>query len=695
MGFLYVAVSLVSGALLIWGPFSQSLADLTISDYPYLFILAAHLVCGCVLEAAAGRARRSNRLQAQGGEVDGSVPREFYRIPEVLFVICLVFFIFTYLYALNANMDYVQRFIASGGAVRLALDTRQERLAACVRFCPLLFINGLFYLLLRLGRRSSRDLPSGLSRWALAFSLLSVLLSVAAFPSFLNLDGFGYLAFVALVPLLLVFQGNSWGWGMFYGLTFAVVQTMLLNHWLATYSLVTLQLVSLVFLLLYALFLAPTLWLYKRLPRLGFLILPMAWVAFDYLRSAGFIGYPWGFWGTTQYQFASLVQIASFTGVWGVSFIVVLMNSGLAAAIGGLTTARSSAVQQRRSIAVQPRDTRNRGFSALLIASTVFLFCLVLGTISLALHDRKSVAKHPRLALVQQNADPRKHDYRKTFSTLVSLTDRAEAQDPDLVVWSETAFVPNIRRWSKMDPEKHSYAALVRDFLDYQRSLGRWLVTGNDDYELVSDGKGGERRLDYNAAILFDPQGRRVKTYRKVRLVPFTEHFPWKEELPRLYRWLERRDVYLWEPGRQRSVFQHPLFQFATPICFEDAFPGDVRLFVRAGAEAIVNLSNDYWSLTEVEGKQHGINAFYRAVENRVPLVRAAASGLTGYVDSGGRLRAALPYYEEEVLVVDVELKDTGTTLYTLLGDWFPWLLLCLYLVFLILSLFPRIRDSL
>lgn len=678
MGFVYIAVSLGLGALLYWGPYAlPSLEALTYSDYLYTIILLAHLVCGLLLIGVPSRARKT-----------GSNPAGLHKVPEVLFVLCLLLYLFAYIYALNANMDYIQRFIASGGAVRLALDTRQERLAATVKFGPLLLVNAFFYLFWRIRRASA--FASALSRWALPIVLLAVLLSIVSFPSFFSLEGLGYIAFVALVPLLLVFQANKLGWGVFYGLTYGLLHTMLLNFWLGTYSLVTLQLVSLVFLLFYVLFLVPTLWLYKNLRRIGFLILPMAWIAFEYLRSAGFLGYPWGFWGTTQYQFTSLVQIATLTGVWGVSFIVVLMNSGFAAALGGVLIPRATAAGE-----IQPEPHASNGLSALLITSFLFVLCLVFGTISLGRLEMQPVVKSPRLALVQQNADPRKHDYRETFDTLTSLTDEAVKQDPDLIVWSETAFVPNIRRWSQMDPQKYGYAALVRDFLGYQKSLGRWLLTGNDDYELVSDGQGSELRLDYNASILFDPKGDRVRTYRKLRLVPFTESFPWKEELPGLYDWLKERDVYLWEPGQERVVFSHPVFRFSTPICFEDAFPGDVRLFVQEGAEAIVNISNDYWSLTEVEAKQHGVNAFYRAVENRVPLVRASASGLTGYVDSAGRLVASLPYYEQRYLVVDVELRKPTVTLYTLLGDWFPQLLLAVFIVFLLLSPFPGVRRAL
>ena len=118
-------------------------------------------------------------------------------------------------------------------------------------------------------------------------------------------------------------------------------------------------------------------------------------------------------------------------------------------------------------------------------------------------------------------------------------------------------------------------------------------------------------------------------------------------------------DAYLWEPGDRRVVFHHPLFAFSTPICFEDVFPDDVRRFVREGAEVILNLSNDYWSLTEAEGMQHAANAVFRAVENGRPIARAAASGLTCMVDTHGRITARSPFYTESFLVVDVPLSSS------------------------------------
>jgi apolipoprotein N-acyltransferase len=279
-----------------------------------------------------------------------------------------------------------------------------------------------------------------------------------------------------------------------------------------------------------------------------------------------------------------------------------------------------------------------------------------------------------RVALIQQNSDPRKHEYRETLSTLMRLTDEALAENPDIVVWSETAFVPNIRRWSEEDPRRYTLARLVERFLDYQAGVGNYLVTGNDDYQRVLDDEGEEvDRLNYNAAVFFGPDGERLETYHKIRLVPFTEHFPYEDTLPWVYNLLLEFDVNFWEPGEEKTVFEHPKFRFSTPICFEDVFPNEVRGFVRNGAEVIVNLSNDYWSLTPVQAKQHFLGSMFRTIENRRPMVRATASGLTAHVDRWGRILATAPYYEEAYLVTDVRIPaDRVTTSYTRFGDWFP-----------------------
>ena len=631
------------------------------SEIIYIGLLCLHAACLIPL-AARGIRRRGFR----------ELPLDplLLRAPELLFSITAVFFLFTFIYATNANMDYVQRFMTSHGNLRLAPNSTQERTSALIRFLPLLVLDVAWYEIPRLGRsskiRPALGVRSAVGVWSLGLAVLSGTLSALSFPSFLRTAGLPALGWISLVPLFLALGEATLPLGIFYGTLAGLLQTMISNYWLGTFNLLTLQFVSAVTLLEYIPFMAVALLLLRPAGRLGFLVFPAAWTVFDWLRSMGFLGYPWGMPGATQYAVLPMIQVASLTGVWGVTFIVVLVN----AAIGWYLHAALTREKQ--------------GPAAGITLVAVLVFTLGFGAIREAQAAHAGPAPRTvRLALVQQNADPRKDDYRADFDTLRRLTDQSLPSKPDLVVWSETAFVPNIRRWSQEDPTVYPYAALVRDFLAYQKSIGRWLLTGNDDYSL-RELPTGEERLDYNGTVLFSPVGARVDTYHKIHLVPFTEYFPYKKQLPGIYQLLLSFDAYLWEPGDRRVVFQIPGASFSTPICFEDVFPDDVRRFVAEGADVILNLSNDYWSLTETEAMQHAANAAFRAVENGRPLARASASGLTCLIAPDGRILARSPFFTEASLVVDVPLRLNPETLYTQWGDWFPPVLAGFLLVFFV-----------
>lgn len=628
------------------------------SERLYGVLLLLHIMCGIALARRAGRQQLTPR------------PAQLFmlfRAPEVLLSLGTVLFLFSYIYATNANMDYVQRFMASHGSLRLAPNSTLERLSACIRFTPLLALDTVWYLYFRLRRRALARRALGGSlythTWALPLAILSGLLYALAFPSFMRTAGVPPLGYVCLVPLFLCLARVPTPWGVMYGTLAGVLQTMISNYWLGTFNLLTLQFVTIITAIEYVPFMAVSLVILRRSRGAGFIVFPFAWTVFDWLRSMGFLGYPWGMLGASQYSVIPIIQISSLIGVWGVTFLLVLCNSVIAW-YGG----RNMSGRRRRTPAI--------------VLAAALAFTLGWAGWNAAIEAGRSSAgsKSVRLALIQQNDDPRKNDYRLVFDTLRSLTDSALAAGPDLVVWSETAFVPNIRRWSREDPATYPLAALVRDFLAYQKGMARWLLTGNDDYSLVMQ-DGREERLDYNGSVLFSPEGSRVETYHKIHLVPFTEYFPFKKQIPGIYRLLLSFDAYLWEPGDRRVVFRHPLFAFSTPICFEDAFPDDVRRFVREGAEVILNLSNDYWSLTEAEGMQHAANAVFRAVENGRPIARAAASGLTCMVDAQGRITARSPFYKESYLIVDVPLSSSRQTLYTRWGDWFPISLAALFLL--------------
>ncbi|MFW5745507.1 MAG: apolipoprotein N-acyltransferase [Spirochaetota bacterium] len=687
---IYLAVSLAVSYI----NFGSSVAIPApgLGDLPLFVILGLHYAWGIALLLSSTEYRRFHR----------SAYRRLLFVPEVLGAVSLLFFLFSFIFALNANMDYVQRFIESGGNLRLALDTRTERLLVWIRVFPLVALDVGTWLLFRIGRpalvraaHNERSQPPDfvVRPWAFAATLSSAFLVAIAMPSFLDLDGFPLLGWVAWVPLFLVLRSARFGRGVFYGITFGVFTTLLSSYWLGTFSLVSLQITVLFFFIYWAIFTPLARLLYRHIRFARVLVFPLAITLFEYLRSTGFLGYPWALAAHSQYSVLPIIQMAEVTGVWGVSFLVLLGNSAIAEFVGAAINRFSA---RRTTLHRHPPATVRRSFGWLTGATLLIGAVALAGTVVLALHpEPPDDARVVTVAQIQQNNDPRKSDYENTFETLTTLTDATMEADPDLVVWSETAFVPNIRRWSEDDSIRR-FHRLVGRFLEYQESLGTWLVTGNDDYEVVRDVEGREvERLNYNAAVLFDDEGRRRETYRKIQLVPFTEHFPYREQLPWVYELLLEFDVNFWEQGTEPTVFQHPLFAFSTPICYEDVFPNYVRGFVRAGADVILNISNDYWSLAETQAKQHFVAGLFRAVENRRPVLRTTASGVTGQIDPYGRIVRTVPQFEEAALVSRVPIDPAPpTTLYTRWGDYVPLGAGALLLLLLGGSLVSRAVDA-
>jgi predicted amidohydrolase len=208
-------------------------------------------------------------------------------------------------------------------------------------------------------------------------------------------------------------------------------------------------------------------------------------------------------------------------------------------------------------------------------------------------------------------------------------------------------------------------------------------------------------RVDYNAAMLFE-RGRITTIYRKLHLVPFTEHFPYQKQLPWIYNALINADTHFWEKGKEATVFEASGVKFSTPICFEDTFGYLSRDFVLNGAELIVNLSNDAWSASLSAQMQHLSMAVFRAVENRRSMVRSTASGQTCAIDPNGKILAMAAPFTESYLNVEVPVGATSSlsasSLYTRFGDYlgmaFTWAAFLVLIVGLILYIIQKHSKS-
>jgi apolipoprotein N-acyltransferase len=497
------------------------------------------------------------------------------------------------------------------------------------------------------------------------FNLLAILgaavLFALSFPNPLFSSGLPFLAWIAYVPVFWVITRSTAVSLVFWGALYGYTSYSLFIPWLGAFHPLAGTIASLLQ-LCYMAFLFPLLRLAVTLyPEKGYFLQWFLWLAYEYLRTLGFLGFPYGITGYTQWEFPALIGIASVFGVWGVSALVlfpsVYLGAGLKDAKGGW-----GVFFRRERLAAA-------AWLGALAASLVF------GGINLN-YTGKS-AGELKIVLVQQNADPWKEEnYRSSLRALTALSQKALDEDTDLVVWPETAFIPRIY-WHLTYRDNADNYPVVRELLDFLESQKVPYLIGNDDARLEVSNEGRWDRADYNAALLFK-EGELQQTYRKMRLVPFAEYFPYQKAFPRLYKTLTEADTHFWKPGKEPVVFDagragaaYPEdggFRFSALICFEDCFGSISRDFTRRGAELLVNLTNDAWSGSLSSQAQHLSMAVFRAVENRRSLVRAASSGQTCAIAPLGKILALAEPFTKTAIAVEVPLMK-GRTPYTVWGD--------------------------
>jgi apolipoprotein N-acyltransferase len=420
------------------------------------------------------------------------------------------------------------------------------------------------------------------------------------------------------------------------------------------------------------------------------------WIAYEYLRTRGFLGYSYGIIGYSQWTLVPVIQIAGIFGVWGVSALVVFPSAWFAGALGAGPRTLLGDGSSPRAFSAYPgliREFFLKDKAPPLLWALALCAALVYGFVSPVNY---SAAPSARLALVQHNTDPWRggiDEYRKNYEVLRRLSGEALGAEPkpDLVVWSETAFVPRIYWHATYRDDPPSWA-LVKELLDYLSGQDVPFLIGNYDArkEPAKNPDPKENyRVDYNAVMLFE-RGNLTKLYRKLHLVPFTEHFPYEKQFPWIYKALEKADTHFWEKGTEAVVFSLEGFRFSTPICFEDTFGYLSREFVRNGAEIIVNLSNDAWSKSLPAQNQHLSMAVFRTVENRRSMARSTASGQTCAIDPNGRIIAMAPPFTESWITVELPLMNINT-LYTRYGDFLPRLFVMAVFALLILGFISHI----
>jgi len=516
---------------------------------------------------------------------------------------------------------------------------------------------------------------------AIALALSSALLMGIALPNELFHYGIPSVGFIALAPYFIAVRlcptrkVVAWVGGLF-----GAALSLVTNFWLAFFHGFSAWTVTGVAagMALYFVVLSP---FFLVLSRVAAAYRPFAfaalWTVFEYVKSIGFLGFPWGLIGHTVGSILPLVQVADITGVWGVSFIIALCNAIIAETVLELAT-------------FERRNWRNR-YSVLFRGSLASIL-LVAGTLGYGLYqlNQPEPPKSPvRIVLVQQNIDSWQADAGTEATILLQGEEltrqaiRAFGQAPDLVVWSESSLlrpyiqsIPYYRREPASDP-----------FASFLNEIDTPLLVGGP-YAV-----NGSRGAFMNATMLLGPDGAVRDYYGKQHLVPFAEWVPYWNDAP-VRRFMQEvvGIEQIWTPGDRFTLFDLPLHsgtqtRFAVLICFEDGFAGLARRFVLNGADFLVNLTNTVWSRTVSAETQQFVAARFLAIENRRTLVRSTNSGVTSVVDSRGNLTASIPLFAPAYLAKTVMIeRSPGFTPYTLFGDYLPIGLAGLVLIALLRS---------
>jgi apolipoprotein N-acyltransferase len=503
-----------------------------------------------------------------------------------------------------------------------------------------------------------------------AFAAFSGVLLAVAFPT-LDLH---FLAWFALLPLFLALRGKSIKDGFWLGGITGLVYFAGTVYWVTNsvnmyggFSIVPASLITLLlcaYLALYpAVFGAAAVHIRKNHPTLFFIAAPALWTALELARTYVFTGFPWSLLGYSQYHWLQMIQIADITGVYGVSFLIVLVNAAVAAFI---------------------LDRRN--YSPLIAAAVVI--AVVLGYGSFRLRTPEGPDKIT-VSVVQGNIDQfNKWDsaFREnTNAVYTRLTREVLKGRPDLVIWPETA-TPFY--FNGVAPTDQSMTTRLAAQVKKNRVP---LLTGSPTYEVYPN----KRIIGRNSAFLLSADGQVAATYHKIHMVPFGEYVPLKNVLFFIEKLVQAIGDF--QAGDEYTVMTVPAQGAARPdvtvstvICYEIIFPDLVRRFVDKGANVITTITNDAWFGRTSAPYQHFSMAVFRAVENHVPIARAANTGVSGFIDAKGNILATSNIFTEAGLTHTLT-PGTRKTFYTKYGDLFSYA--CLILSIVMIAIKPRFSS--
>lgn len=506
-------------------------------------------------------------------------------------------------------------------------------------------------------------------------SLLSGVLMVLAFPVY---DQW-WLAWIGLVPLLIVLSGRSLKQGFFLFFACSVIYFPGIFYWMLEVPGYTLFHHMILGVYLGSYFGAFGLMFCQISKRFGtssaMFSAPFIWVSLEYIRSnLFFMALPMALLGHSQYENLPMIQIASLTGAYGISFLLVLVNGAIACAI--LTFWRERGTNKfLKSIRLSKRG------SIFIIVMAAALTGLTFGYGHLALS--KSINEEKiRISVIQGNIGAAKKWDKKyidlIMQTYADLSNKAAKESPDLIVWPEAATPGFVLK----------NTGLLNQMISLIKQTKTHFLIGSCEYPKFQKSPLEQKKAG-NTALFFSPKGKVTGQYLKIRRVPFKEYVPYDGIIPWPRFIVSREAKISIIKGKEFTLFGLNGIKFASVICWETLYPELFRQFVKKGAGLIINIANEGW-FGETACPYHFLAAnVFRAVENRVSIARATNTGISCFIDPNGRVTGRLNLYVKGYLTKQISLSKENP-LYTTYGDIFAYASLTITFLMVALSFFKN-----
>ena len=472
---------------------------------------------------------------------------------------------------------------------------------------------------------------------------------------------FGFLAMVGFIPLFNVLCNGGIKSNVINGYIFGLIYNLTAFHWIGANSgasittVISSLILAVLYLSLYWSFVGFLLSIIQEnwKQHNGCYIFPFIIVTIEWIRSFGPLGFPWSNLALTQSQYIYLIQIMEITGTYGVSFIIVSINVIIYNSI-----IRNSFVKN--------------GFFP------VIIFILGMSLVGWARTESLKISeKKINAVVVQPNVDPNKkwHEKNKIIAFMDSLHRQATKMNPDIVVFPETALPSYLTK-------DYKTRRMLQETVDRSKIP---LLTGT--IVAVIENK---KKNYYNSAMWLTPYDN-FQIYSKIHLVPFAEY----DLFPSIFHpltWLNINvDRGNFKAGKDFKIFNWKGISFSDLICYESSMPQIVREFVRKGSELLIIQANDGWLGNSYGPYQHFELAKLRAIENRVPVIRSANTGISGVIRPDGTVQSKVGLNRQIIFQENINIVKSGS-IYSRYGDIFA--IVCFLITFLITILSCKKRFT-